>query len=118
MESAFLGEAYASRSPWLANQTAINIYPEIVQTQGSNVAGFFGTPGYVSVFEGVGEVRGLWNAEGTAYGVVGETVYRFDSSWNGTSLGTLPNSSGVVSMIDNGTQLAIAHADGSKYSGL
>lgn len=112
MQTAFLGQAYQSRSPALASQTCINIYLEKTETTGSDPGGFFGTPGRTKLFQGIGEVRGVWNAEGTNFAVIGNTVYRFDSSFNATSLGTLPNSTGQVSMADNGTQLAIAHQDG------
>lgn len=118
MESAFLGQAYSSRSPVLATQTAINIYPVVNETKGSDVGGFYGTPGRKSYFQGSGEVRGLWNAEGARYAVIGNTVWGLDTSWNGTVIGTLPNSSGKVSMIDNGVQVAIAHQDGMHWTGI
>src|SRR5947207_11879155 len=94
MRTNFLGEAYASRSPILASQTAINIYPELVETSGSEVGGFYGTPGLQTVFTGSGEVRGLWVTRGASvgtyrlFGVIGNTVYRFDSAYNATNLGT------------------------------
>jgi hypothetical protein len=116
MESAFLGQSYSSRSPVLATQTAINIYPVVNETKGSDVGGFYGTPGRVAKFTGSGEVRGLWDAEGTRYAVIGNTVWSLDTSWNGTVVGTLPNSSSKVSMVDNGTQLAIAHQDGMHWA--
>jgi len=118
LKTSFLGEAYASRSPILASQTAINIYPELVETSGSEVGGFYGTPGLQTVYTGSGEVRGLWVTRGASvgtyrlFGVIGNTVYRFDSAYNATNLGTLPNNSGRVSMVDNGVQLAIAHQSG------
>ncbi|MGH9822261.1 MAG: hypothetical protein ACREDR_03230, partial [Blastocatellia bacterium] len=77
MESAFLGEAYASRSAVLSSQTAINIYPELLKPGSPDIGGFYGCPGRKSVFTGVGQVRGLWNAEGNYYAVVGNTVYQF-----------------------------------------
>ena len=124
MKTGFLGAAYTSRSPILASQTAINIYPELVEASGSEVGGFYGTPGRQSVFQGSGEVRGLWVTSGTSPGeyrlfaVIGSTVYRLDGSYNATSLGTLPNSSGRVSMVDNGTQIAIAHQNGMHWVAL
>ena len=124
MKTSFLGQAYSSRSPILASQTAINIFPEVTETGGSEVGGFYGTPGKQSVFQGAGEVRGLWVTSGTAPGqyrlfaVIGANVYRLDSNYNATSLGTLPNSAGRVSMVDNGTQLAIAHQAGMHWVAL
>lgn len=108
----------------MASQTAINIFPELSESSGSEIGGFYGTPGKQSVFQGNGEVRGLWVSTGGAPGiyslfaVIGQTVYRFDSSYTATSLGTLPNFSGRVSMVDNGTQLAIAHQSGIHWVAL
>lgn len=124
MKTGFLGAAYASRSPILASQTAINIYPEIAEEPGSEIGGFYGTPGLQSVFQGNGEVRGLWVTTGgtpgayALFGVIGSTVYRFDSNYNATNLGTLPNNSGPISMVDNGTQIAIAHQSGMHWVAL
>lgn len=124
MKTSFLGQAYASRSPILASQTAINIYPELVETGGSEVGGFYGTPGLQTVFTGSGEVRGLWVTRGATVGtyrlfaVIGSTVWQLDSAYNGTSLGTLPQNAGRVSMFDNGTQLAIAHQSGWHFVAL
>lgn len=121
MESAFLGQAYAGRSPMLASQTAINVYPELVETTGSDIGGFYGTPGLKSVFAGSGEVRGLWvcatGVPGQYYlfAVIGATVYRLDRNYNATNLGILPNDSGPVSMADNGLQLSIYHQDGMHW---
>lgn len=119
MDSSFLGQAYASRSPILANQTAINIYPILSETTGSDVGGFLHTPGLESIHQGTGEVRGVWaGSDNRLYAVVGSNVYRANTSYAITSLGTLPNSSGRVSMADNGSQLVIAHQDGWHYVGL
>lgn len=124
MKTSFLGQAYSSRSPILSSQTAINIFPELAESGGSEVGGFYGTPGLQSVFQGNGEVRGLWVSPGTSPGqyrlfaVIGSTVYRLDSSYNATNLGTLPNNSGRVSMADNGLQLSIAHQNGMHWVAL
>ena len=124
MKTSFLGQAYASRSPILSSQTAINIFPELSESGGSEIGGFYGTPGRQSVFQGAGEVRGLWVTTGgipglyRLFAVIGSSVYRLDSNYNATNLGTLPNVSGRVSMVDNGTQLAIAHQDGMHWVSL
>lgn len=121
MKTNFLGQAYASRSPILASQTAINIYPEFNETTGSGIGGFYGTPGLENLFQGEGEVRGLWVTRNLSlggfwlYGVIGNTVYRFDQHYSPQILGVLPNSSGHVSLADNGTQVAIAHPSGWHY---
>jgi len=112
VRAPFLGQAYQSRSPVLASQTAINIFPELTEGNTDEVGAFYGTPGLTSVYTGSGEVRGLHSAGGYLWAVIGSTVWRLDSAFNATNCGTLPNSSGRVSMIHNETQLAIAHNDG------
>lgn len=114
MKTQFLGQAYQSRSPMLASQTAINIYPEIVEApDGNAIGGFYGTPGLQSIFQGTGEVRGLrTSTDGKLYAVVANQVYRLNNTYTPTSLGNLPNASGPVSIIDNGSQIAVAHEDG------
>src|SRR5882762_498270 len=124
MKTNFLGQAYASRSPILGSDTAINIYPELAELPGVEIGGFYGTPGLKSVFTGSGEVRGLWVTRGATvgayrlFGVIGNTVYRLDAAYTATNLGTLPNNSGRVSMVDNGVQLAIAHQSGWHFVAL
>jgi hypothetical protein len=109
----FLGQAYQSRSPVLASQTAINIFPEMTEGNSDEVGAFYGTPGLISNFSGPSaEVRGIHFAGGYMFAVIGATVYRLDSAFNATTLGTLPNSIGHVSMIHNETQVAIAHQNG------
>jgi hypothetical protein len=108
----FLGQAYQSRSPILSSQTAINIYPEITQGNSDEIGAFYGTPGLKSVYAASGEVRGLHVAGGYLFAVIGATVYRLDTSFSATNLGTLPNSSGRVSIVSNESQVAIAHASG------
>src|SRR5258706_10325590 len=112
MKFPFLGQAYQSSSPVLASQTAINIYPESVEGNNDQVGAFYGTPGLIAKYTGSGEVRGLRDAGGYLFAVIGNTVYRLNSAYSATSLGTLPNSTGRVSMVHNETQLAIAHQDG------
>jgi hypothetical protein len=115
MKTQFLGPAYQTRSPILASQTAINIYPQLMEIASDNVGGFYGTPGLDSVYTGAGEVRGLWQAKGVLYAVIGSTVYRFDNAYTATNLGNLPSSSGKVSIADNGLQIVFAHHLGWHY---
>lgn len=115
MKVPFLGQAYQSRSPVLASQTAVNIFAELIETNSDEVGAFYGTPGLVQVFAGSGEVRGLHMAGGYLFAVIGATVYRIASDYSSTNLGTLPNSSGRVSMAHNDTQVAIAHTSGWHY---
>jgi hypothetical protein len=112
MKAPFLGQAYASRSKILANQTAINLYPESSEGNTDKIGAFIGTPGLTTKYTGAGEVRGIHSAGGFLFAVIGNTVWRLTSSYAATNLGILPNSSGPVSMVHNESQLAIAHTSG------
>jgi hypothetical protein len=57
---------------------------------------------------GDGPIRGLWQFGGYGYAVSGEVLYKIDSIWNVSPIGTVAGSSGPVSMSDNGTQLFVA----------
>lgn len=117
MKTRFLGQAYQSRSPILASQTAINIYAESTEGNSDDVGAYYGTAGIVSKFQGVvGEVRGMHAAtDKNLYAVIGSTVYRLSPSLVPTILGTLPNNSGRVSIKDNGSQVVFAHASGMHF---
>lgn len=52
-------------------------------------------------------MRGLWTFGGYAYVASGNTLYKLDSTYNITALGTLAND-GPVSMADDGTHLFVA----------
>lgn len=112
MKVPFLGQAYQTRTPVGSSQTAINIFPEMTEGNSDEVGSFIGTPGLILKFQGTGEVRGLHQAGGYLWAVTGSTVYKLDSNFNATNVGTLPNSSGRVSIIHNETQIAIAHGSG------
>lgn len=113
MKLPFLGQAYQSRAQTLSSQTAINIYPEMTEGNSDEVGAFYGTPGLINRFESGGEVRGIHEAFGYLYAVIGSIVYKLDQYFGiVATLGNLPNNTGRVSMVHNETQLAIAHQDG------
>lgn len=113
MKTNFLGQAYKSRVPILAASTAINIYAEGSEGNSDEVGSFIGTPGLVTKYTGSGSVRGLHNgSDGNLYAVIGASVLRINAAFVATNLGTLPNSLGIVSITDNGEQVAFAHALG------
>ena len=117
MKTKFLGQAYQSRSPILASQTAINIFPEKTEGNSEEIGAFYGTPGLVSRFnQGVGEVRGLHNGtDGNLYAVIDENCYRIFKDFTFQNLGKLPDKVGRISIIDNGTQVAFAHLSGMHW---
>lgn len=110
MKTPFLGSAYTSRSRNLAAQRCINLYPELVETRdGKNIGAFYSVPGETLLATiGAGPHRGAHVIPGgLLYVVSGNGLYSVNSSWVATLLGTLSTSSGPVSMIDNGTQVAV-----------
>jgi hypothetical protein len=108
MKSPILGSAYVTRSINAANNRMVNLFPEIVAEGGKEPAFLNRAPGLRLITPvGTGPVRGLWQYGGYAYVVSGNTLYRLDSQYNITYLGTVAND-GPVSMSDNGTQLFVA----------
>lgn len=117
MKTPILGQAYVARSVNAADNRMINLFPEAVP-EGGKETGFLNlAPGKVlRKYVGIGEVRGLWQFNNYGYAVVGQSLYKVDSNWNTTLLGTITGS-GPVSMVDNGTQLFVAaNPDGYIYN--
>ena len=108
MQSPILGSAYTARSVNAADNRMINLFPEIIPEGGHTPAFLNRAPGLkLEVAVGVGPVRGLWTFGGYAYVASGNTLYKLDSEYNITTLGTLAND-GPVSMADDGTHLFVA----------
>ncbi len=109
MRTPFLGSAYTSRSKNLADQRCINLYMEMVETRsGKDVGAFYMTPG-LDLFGtyGVGPIRGMTTVAGLMYTVSEKTVYSISADGTGSFIGNLNTADGPVSMINNGSQLAI-----------
>ena len=93
----------------------VNLFPEIVPEAGKEPAFLQRAPGLRKLATiGNGPIRGLWEYNGFMYVVSGNQVYKVNSSYTATLLGTVANASGPVSMVDNGTQLFIA-CNGPSY---
>ena len=110
---AFISPAYESRSPNLAADRLINLYPEVVQsTRGKNIAGFFGTPGLRRLYtiSGSGGIRGLHTASssGRIFAVRGNEVHELFQGGTNVLCGVISTTEGEVSLSDNGNQLLIA----------
>jgi hypothetical protein len=114
MKTPILGQAYVARSVNAADNRMVNLFPEVIPNEGKE-AGFLNrAPGLrLAITVGDGPVRGLWAFEGYMYAVSGNTLYKLDSDYTVTSLGTIAGT-GQVSMSDNGTQLFVA-ANGPSY---
>jgi hypothetical protein len=93
----------------------VNLFPEIIP-EGGKEPGFLNrAPGLRLLANmGDGPIRGLWQFGGYAYAVSGNVLYKLDSLFRPTVLGTVSGSPGPVSMSDNGTQLFIA-CNGPSY---
>jgi hypothetical protein len=109
VKSPFLGPAYVARSTNLADQQLINLFPVFVETQtGREIGAFYMTPGLTLLATiGPGPQRGMLVFGTLLYLVSGNSVYRVDVSFNATLCGTISSTTGPVSMIANGTQIAI-----------
>lgn len=109
---AFIGAAYVARSPNLAADRLVNLYPEVVETpRGKNVAAFYGTPGLrrTHTLPGAGGIRGLYavSTTGRVFAVRSATLYELFAGGTFLSRGTMNTSSGPVELSDNGVQLAV-----------
>ena len=114
MKTPILGSTYVARSVNAADSRMVNLFPELVPEGGKEPAFLQRAPGLrLLATIGTGPVRGLWQMGAYAYVVSGDTLYKLNSNWAATALGTIANT-GPVSMTDNGTQLFIA-ANGPSY---
>jgi hypothetical protein len=87
----------------------VNLYPEIVPEGGKEAAFLQRAPGLrLLATVGTGPIRGLNSFNGNLYVVSGESLYKVDSTYVVTLLGTVSGSSAPVSMANNGTQLFVA----------
>jgi len=109
MKTPILGGTYVARSVNAADSRMVNLFPEAVSEGGKEPAFLNRAPGLKLLANmGDGPIRGLWQFGGYGYAVSGEVLYKIDSIWNVSPIGTVAGSSGPVSMSDNGTQLFIA----------
>lgn len=109
MKTPILGGTYVARSVNAADSRMVNLFPEAVPEGGKEPAFLNRAPGLKLLANmGDGPIRGLWQFGGYGYAVSGEVLYKIDSIWNVSPIGTVAGSSGPVSMSDNGTQLFIA----------
>jgi hypothetical protein len=115
MKTPILGSAYVARSVNAADNRMINLFPEIIPEGGKEPAFLNRAPGLkLKVSVGLGPIRGLWEFNGNLYVVSRDKLYKVDSTYTVTTLGTVAGTSGSVSMADNGTQLFVA-CNGPSY---
>ena len=105
----FVGASYEAPSIYQDAQECINFFCEIDPTkqQGARgVVAMYPTPGLVKIAQLLSaEVRGLHTLSNENYflAVAGNLVYKVDSSYTATQIGTLTTSAGPVSISDNVT---------------
>jgi len=109
MKTPILGSSYVARSVNAADSRMVNLFPEAIP-EGGKEPGFLNrAPGLQFLANmGDGPIRGMWQFGGYGYAVSGEVLYKIDTLWNTSPIGTVAGSSGPVSMSDNGTQMFIA----------
>ncbi len=115
MKTPILGSTYVTRSTNAADARMVNLFPEIVPEAGKEPAFLQRAPGLKFLATvGTGPIRGQWAFGGYGYVVSGSKLYKIDSSYTATLLGTVSGTTEPVSMVDNGTQLFIA-CNGPSY---
>lgn len=113
MRTPFLGGHSPARSQNLSYNRAINLFPELVDSKdGKDIGALFMCPG-LDLFAAVGSgpIRGLHvvfnSGNPILYAVSGNGAYSITPTLGATKLGNLTTTTGPVSMIDNGSQVAI-----------
>jgi hypothetical protein len=115
MKTPILGSSYVARSVNAADARMVNLFPEIVPEAGKEPAFLNRAPGLKLEFTaGFGPIRGLWVLAGNLYVVSRDKLYKVTPAYVVTLIGTVANTSGPVSMADNGTQLFVA-CNGPSY---
>lgn len=108
MRLNLVGGSNQQRSlPFNAERT-INLFP-VIDERGADSASLYGTSG-LDLFAtvGSGEIRGsLVAGNGRAFVVSGSALFEIYSDGTSTNRGSLNGSSGIVTMAENGIQLAI-----------
>lgn len=108
MKVGLVGPSYVQRSLPFDAQRSVNLFP-IMDPQGKEVAALYGTPGK-SLFGtvGIGPIRGEFaSVNSRAFVVSAFGLYEVFGNGTSSLLGSLDTSSGIVTIAENGTQLAV-----------
>ena len=115
MHTPILGSAYVARSVNAANNRMVNLFPEITPEAGKEAGFLSRAPGLRLLSTiGTGPIRGINSYGGNMYVVSGSTLYKVDSTYTATTLGTVSGDVAPVSMANNGNQLFVA-CNGPSY---
>jgi hypothetical protein len=117
MRIPFLGGSGHARSVSVNVSRTVNLYAEM-DAEGKAQIALYGTPGLVQfATTHAAEVRGLYEASGRLFAVVGATFYEVSGAGVATNRGTLTSTSGAVSMADNGLMVAVVDgANGYQFT--
>ena len=119
MKTPFLGAAYELRSLPLSAQTCVNLYAERNESGEGAEGAFYGTPGLkarVTLPGGEGRCLVPSGDASVLYAVSAENVYKIDTNFTETLIGTLSSSAGRISGVSNNTQTLFAHSGGWHYT--
>ena len=111
--SQFVGGAYTSRSPTLADEACINLFPITLESQtNAKKTALLSTPGLKKVLGvATSSTRGMFSEDGRTWCVTGGTLYELDLvALTAISRGSIANDGLPVSFASNGRggeQLAI-----------
>lgn len=108
----FIGPSYTLQSVNIDAQKTVNLIPQMNESgfgKEGAVMSFVGTPGLtLKATVGNGPIRAQHKATNDyLYVVSGANVYKIDTSFNETLLGSISTTGGNVSMADNGSDLFI-----------
>lgn len=105
MRIPFVGGSSRQRSVSFDAARTVNLYP-VLDQEGKATVALYGTPGLVTFAEtAASPVRGLHEASGRLFAVVGASLYEITASGAATVLGGLSSAAGPVSFADNGRQV-------------
>jgi hypothetical protein len=108
MKIGLVGGSNQERSLPFDAQRTINLYP-VLDQEGKETSALYGTPGLeVYAQAGIGPIRGGFTAaNGRAFFVSNTGFYEIDENGDETLRGSLLTQSGIVSLDENGLQLAV-----------
>ncbi len=122
MKIALTGGAYQAHSVISSAQRSVNLYGEAIPQAEGEPGRFcyYPTAGTVLVhtISNGQPIRGMYfsSANNSLYVVAGSGVFRLDSGFNETAIGTLTTGSGPVSIIDNTSDLIVVDGSPTGYS--
>jgi hypothetical protein len=108
MKIPFVGASATARSLNANAERSVNCFLEMDNGNPRAPIALYGTPGMVlRATLGTAPVRGALVCGSYAYWVAGNTVYRMDTAYAVTTLGTIGTSSGRVGLAQNGAEVLI-----------